>query len=159
MNDAEHAVVSVQRRSDEGLDPLLAQDRVQDVRVVDVSNHDRPLLGRDSSSETLAERNAHSALNLLLEPLGRSRDQVLSLGVEEQDRARVGFEQITGPHEQLVEQFIQRELGQRDVGDGLEAAHPADRPLQDEFERVTRALAPRMLPHGHKVLGQPDPCL
>ena len=127
--------------------------------MVDVGNHDRPSLGGDSSSETLAERNPNSALDFFLEPLGRSRDQLLSFGVEEQDRAGGSFEEVTGSEEELVEQFIQRELGQRNIGDGLETAHPVDRPLQDQFERVTRDLAPRMLPHGHKVLGEVRSCL
>ena len=56
------------------MDALLAQDRVEDVRVVDVGDIDRDPLSGNPAGESGADRDPHSALDLLLDPLGSARD-------------------------------------------------------------------------------------
>jgi hypothetical protein len=74
------------------LDALLAQDRVEDVGVVDVVDRDRALLGGDAAGEAAAERDLDALLDLLLDALGRAGVQPVAL--EQQDRHGVDLEDL-----------------------------------------------------------------
>src|SRR5919202_79796 len=74
VDDADHFAAHGQRNPEQRLDPLLAQDRVEDVRAVDVVDHDRGRLRGDPAGEAPAERDADAALHLLLDPLRRAGD-------------------------------------------------------------------------------------
>ena len=80
---------TISGHAEQRADPLLAQDRVEDVGVIDVGDEDRDALGRDPAGEAPADRDPHAALDLLLDPLGRARDELLRLLVEQQNRDRV----------------------------------------------------------------------
>ena len=105
--DVEHAdqlALDDQRDPEQRLDALLAQDRIEDVGVVDVGDEDRDALGRDPAGEALAERNPHAALDLLLDPLGGAGDELLRGDVEQQDRDGVDRERLLDADQELVEQ-------------------------------------------------------
>ena len=70
------------------------------------------------------DRDAHAALDLLLDPARRARDQLVAAAVEQQDRARVGVEDLADALEQLVEQRVEPEVRERDVGDLLQLEQP-----------------------------------
>ena len=81
-------------RRDEGhpekrLDPLLPEDRVEDLRVVDVVEDYGSALRHDPPREAAADGDADAAFDLLLETDGGACDELASLVVEEEDGARV----------------------------------------------------------------------
>ena len=70
VHHADEVAVREQRHAEEGLDPLLEQDRVQDGAVIDLVEGDRLTLGRDATGEPLPHGDADSAFDLLLDALG-----------------------------------------------------------------------------------------
>jgi hypothetical protein len=77
-------------------------------------------LGRHPAREAGAQGNADSALDLLLDSLGRPSDELARLLVEKEDGCRVRVECGADADEQLVEQLVEREMRQRGLHDGLE---------------------------------------
>jgi hypothetical protein len=148
VDDAEHAAAREQRHAEERLDPLLAQDRVQHVGVVDVLDHDRRPLSGDAAGEAATHRDPHPALDLLLDPLRRARHELASRLVEHQERGRVGLEDVADPEEQLVEERIQRQVRERRIGDEQELVQPLGRRLL----RLEEAL---VLDRERRALGHP----
>jgi hypothetical protein len=55
------------------------------------------------------------------------RDELVRRRVEEEDGARVDAEGITDPLEELLESFLERQVRERSVGDGLEPAQALGR--------------------------------
>src|SRR5207237_4194899 len=102
--DVQHAqelALEQEGHAQERTDSFLAQERVEHLAVVDVLEHDRPALGRDPSRESLSHRNAHPALDLLLEPSRPQRDQHVAL--LEEDRRRVHRKYAPDATEQLAQ--------------------------------------------------------
>ena len=62
-----------------------------------------------------AERDADPALDLLLEALGGARDELLAVVVEEQDGGGVDAEDVLRAGQQLAEQRLQGQLGERGI--------------------------------------------
>ena len=89
MEHADQVTLDDQRHAEQRADPLLAQDRIHDVGVVDVGDEDRHALGRDPSREPSSDRDPHALLDLFLDPVRGARDQLLRVLVEQQDRDRV----------------------------------------------------------------------
>ena len=83
---------------------------------------DRHALGGDPAREPLAEREPHALLDLLLDALGRARDQLVRLGVVQQDRDRVDLERLLDADEQLVQELLEAELGERRIAQTAEDA-------------------------------------
>ena len=108
-------------------DALLAQDRVEDVGVVDVVDHDRLALRHDAAGEAAPHRHARALLDLLLQALGSARVEHLAVGLEHQDRRRVAAQDLGDAIEQRGQQLVLGEIGERGVRDALErlelAAH------------------------------------
>ena len=77
VEHAEHLVPEDEWDSGEALDALLAQDRVQHVRVVDVVEHDRPPLRRDPAREPAADGDPDALFDLFLEPDRGARDELV----------------------------------------------------------------------------------
>lgn len=101
--------------------------------MIDVVDDDGPLVRRDSASETLPDRDPRSLANLLLQtPRGRGH-QILRGRVEQEHGRRVDTEQLPYPVEQLGQEALDTEMGQRCVGQRLDPAQPLGR-------------APRVLP-------------
>ena len=57
--------------------------------MVDVRDIDRDPLGRNATREAFADRDPDSLLDLLLDPLGSARHELLILLVQQEDRHRV----------------------------------------------------------------------
>jgi hypothetical protein len=122
VDDAEHPPACEQRRAQQRLDALLAQDRIEDVGVIDVLDREGPPFGDDAAGETAADGDANAALDLLLDPARRARHKLVCLLVQEQDRAGIRREDLADPLEQLREQRVEREVRERSVGDALQLA-------------------------------------
>ena len=140
--DVEHAAhlsLDDERDAEHRLDPLLPQERVEDVRVVDVVEDHRPLLGGDPSCEAAADRDADALLHLLLDPERRARNELVRFLVEQEDRARVDLEDLPRPLEQRVEQLVETQVCERGVGDGLQ-------PPDMLRSGTLRPHTPRLLP-------------
>jgi hypothetical protein len=73
VHDADHPALHQQGDPQQGAQTLLAQNRVDDLGLVDVLDLDRLPGSSDAPREPLADRNAHSPLDLLLEALGGPR--------------------------------------------------------------------------------------
>ncbi len=120
VQHAERGALDEQRNAEQRADTLHAQDRVQDLGVVDVGDVDRPAARGDAAGEAPSDRDPHAALDLLLEALGGARDQLLGVVVEEQDGNRVDAQDVLGACQQLVEQRLEGQLGQGRVGEPVD---------------------------------------
>ena len=117
MQDADDAALDEQGDAEQGLDALLAQDRVEDVGVVDVGDGDGAALGGDAPGEAAPERDAHAALDLFLDALGGAGVQVFAL--EQQERDGVGVQHLRHPLQQLLQQVLLVQPRERRIGDPL----------------------------------------
>ena len=100
-----------QRHAEQRADPALAQDRVEDVGVVDVLDRDRAPLGRDPAREPAPHRDPDALLDLLLDALARRvATSVSPVLVEQQERGRVGAQDLRDPVQQLVQQLVRRQV-------------------------------------------------
>ena len=120
VQHAEHAALDEQRDAEHRADALLAQDRVGDVRVVDVVDDDRAALGGDTAGEARADRDRDALLDLFLDALGGPRPQHPPALLEQEDRGGVAVQDRADPVEQLGQQLLLREVGERRVGDLLQ---------------------------------------
>jgi hypothetical protein len=120
VQHTDHVALHEQRDAEQRADALLAQDRVQDVGVVDVLDRDRAPLGRDPAREPAADRDPHALLDLLLDALGGGGHERVAALVDQQEGGGVGVQDLGDPLQQLVEQRVQRQIGEADVGDPLE---------------------------------------
>ena len=100
VEDADDVACDEQRDAEHRLDPLLAQDRVEHVGVVDVVEDDRPFLGGDAAGEAAADGDPDAGLDLLLDPDGSAGDEFVRLLVEQQHRARVAAEDLPDPRQE-----------------------------------------------------------
>ena len=128
VEDADRLVPDEERDAAERADALLAQDRVEDVGMGEVIEDDRPLLGGDPAGEASAERDADAALDLFLDPDRRTRYKLVRVLVPQEDRARVGPQDRADARQEHAEQIIERKVGERGVGDGLDVLEPLARP-------------------------------
>ena len=125
VQDAEHAAGDEQGDAEQAADALLAQDRVEDVGVVDVLDRDRGPGGGDAAGEAAADRDAHALLDLLLDALGGACAEHLAARLEQEDRGRVDVQDLGDALEQLDQQLVRRQVGERGVRDALECLeHP-----------------------------------
>ena len=88
-----------ERHAEQGLHAALAQDRVEDVRPLDVVEDDPPAIGRDPARKAASERDAHAALDLLLEPEGRPGHQLVRVLIDQQHHAGVDVENRPDPRQ------------------------------------------------------------
>jgi molybdenum cofactor synthesis domain-containing protein len=122
VDHAEDALAGDERRAEQRLDSLLAQDGVQHVGVVGVLDEHYAPLGCDPAGEALADGDPDSALDFLLDALGRPRNELVGFLVKQEDRARVGLERVTDAFEQRVEHVVEGKVSEGDVGHGLKLA-------------------------------------
>ena len=104
----DHLALHDQRHAEQRPEALLAQQWVHDLRMLDVRDAHRLAGARHPSGEALPHTDAHTPLHLLLEALGRARYERPAIVLEQQDRRRAGIEHLHHPHEQLVEQRLER---------------------------------------------------
>ena len=127
VDHAQRVAGDKQRHSEHRLDPLLAQNRVEHVGVIDVGEDHRLPLGRDPAREAAADRDANALLDLLLDPNRGSCDQLVGSLVDEEHRARVRFEDVADAREQHGEQVVELEVRERRIRDGLHVLDPLPR--------------------------------
>jgi hypothetical protein len=134
VHHTDQVAVREQRHAEDGLDPLLEQDRVQDGAVVDLMEGDRLSVGRDATGEPLADRDADPSFHFLLDAFGGSGHELVPRLVKKENGGRVDVEDLADPFEQLVQESVDGEMGKGRVADALD-------PLQT-FERVERRIPP-----------------
>ena len=121
--DVQHAdrhALDEERHSEQGLDALLPQQRIQHVGVIDIRKMQRAPLCGNAAREALPERDADSALDLFLEADGRAGNELVGLLVEQQDRRGVDLEDGTDLVQQLREQIGQVEMREGRIVDCLQ---------------------------------------
>jgi len=95
--------------------------------VVDVvEDHGVPLRG-DLAREAAADRDAHAPFDLLLDAFRGAGDELGLRLVDQQESGRVGMQRLANPQEQLLEQLVEREVRERNVGDGLQVSQAVGR--------------------------------
>ena len=125
VQDADDAAFDQQGDAEQRADALLAQDRVEDVGVVDVFDRDRAALCGDAAGEALADGDHDAALDLFLDPLGGACVQQLAAVVEQQDRGGVGVQDLADPQQQLAQELLVGEMRERRIRHPLERLeHP-----------------------------------
>ena len=137
VEHADHAALDEERDAEEAADPLLAEQRVEDVGVVDVGDDDRAPLGRDAPREAAADGDPDALLDLLLDALGGPRAQHAAVLLEHEDGGGVGVEDLAHAVEQRAEQVLRGQVGERGVGDALDGL--------DDAHGVLRRLARTLL--------------
>ena len=117
-----------QRYAEHRLDALLAQDRIEHVRVIDVVEDHRLPLRCDATGEATADRDAHTLLHLLLDPDRSPRNELVRVFVGEEHCARVGLEDVADSREEHCEQLVELEVSKSRIRDGLHVLDPHPRP-------------------------------
>ncbi len=152
MEHAQQISFDDQRHPEQRVNPLLAQDRIHDVGVIDVGDEDRHSFLGDPSCEALADGDANALLHFLFDPLGRSGHQLPGLTVEQQDRRGVDGKQITDAHQELVEQPIELQLGEGRIAQPVEVTdllgRGGDRLIHLQHD-LSGALLPGLALLGH----------
>jgi hypothetical protein len=120
VQDSHDGALDHERHAQQRLQPLLTQDRVVDFGLGDVQDPHRAARGGDPAGEAAADGDPDPSLDLLLEPLRRARDQRGVVVLEQQDRGGVDTEDPDHAREQLLEQVLERQVGERGIGDVLE---------------------------------------
>jgi hypothetical protein len=110
VEDADRLSRPQERHPEKGLDALVTPDRVPDVGGVDVVEDDRRARRGDAAREAAADGNANSLLDLLLDPEGRTGDELVSFAVEQEHGAHVGSEDLLDPREEHAEQLVGLEI-------------------------------------------------
>ena len=121
--------------------------------MVDVGDEDRHALGGDATGEALPDRNPHALLDLLLDALGGAGHQLASGRVVEEDRHGVDTQGLPDADQQLVQELLQAQLGERRIaqpGERLDLVRGSERGLDGRQDRLarTRRLMVRIL-QGH----------
>jgi hypothetical protein len=89
MKDPDRFCSDEQRHAEHGLDPLLTQDRVDDVGRVDVIENSRAACSGNSPCKAATEWDPHTLLDLFLDPDRGARDELDARFIHQQDRARI----------------------------------------------------------------------
>jgi hypothetical protein len=119
VQHADDPALDQQRHAEERLDAARAQQRVVDVGVRRVGDGDRLPLGGHAPGEPAAHRDHDGPLDLTLDALGGLGHQELAGLVEQQERRGVRAQDVRDALEQLVQQVVEREVGQCGVRDAL----------------------------------------
>jgi hypothetical protein len=120
VQDPDQGVPGEHRHTQQRRDALLQQDRAHHVAGPDLGDGDRLADLGHPAGEAAADRHPEPLPHLLLETLGRGRDELTGVHVQHQDRRGVDPEQVPDAFEELVEQLGDGQAGQRRVGDGFE---------------------------------------
>jgi hypothetical protein len=121
---ADHPALHEQRHPEQRAQALLAQDRVDDLGLVDVLDRHRPPRGRDAAGEPAPHRDADPAFDLLLEALGGPCHERPVVVVEQQDGRGVSVEDRDHAHQKLVQEFFEREVRESRIRDASKIAQP-----------------------------------
>ena len=112
VKHADQFALDDQRDAQQRRDSFLAQDRIQDIGVIDVGDEDRDALGRNATGEALAQREPHALLDLLLDPIGGARDELIRVRFVQQNRDCVHLQRLLDADQQFVEKRFERQFGQ-----------------------------------------------
>ena len=125
--DVEHAdetLVRDQRHARERPQSVLAKEGAVDLDGRDVFDHPRLALSSDAAREALPDRHPHTLRHLHLEPGRGSRDEVVSLLVEDEERRGVRPQGFPQALEQLAQELVQRLRLERRVDHRLQRPQP-----------------------------------
>ena len=137
VQDAEDVPIRNEGNSEQGLDALLAQDRIQHICVIHVADRAGASCGHDPAGESTSHRDPHPLVDLLLEPFGGSRYELVSRRIQEEHGRGVGTKRFTDAGQKLVQQLIDGEVRKGGVTHALEPPQPFDR---SDLPRMPREL-------------------
>ena len=95
VENPKQAASNEQRYTEHRFDPLLAQNRVEHIGVIDVLEDHRLPVRRDAARETTSDRDPDAALDLFLDPDCGPRDELVRLLIQQQESARIDPEDLT----------------------------------------------------------------
>ena len=129
VEHAEQAGAGLERDAEHGADAALPEERVGDGGGVDPLQSERPAGGGDPAGEADPDRDAHAVAHLDLDAAGRPGDELAGALVEQEDGGGVRVEQRRDLVEQVVEQAVDVEPTDGDVGRLVEGGEEGLRPL------------------------------
>ena len=124
VDDTDEVPADEQRCPEDRPHILIQEDRVDRVRVVDVLDPDGVPLGRDATDEPSPDRDAKALPNLFLGTSAGRGDQFVGRLVEQQDRGGVDVEEFADPVKQFVQQVLEVQMRERDVGHCFDPLQP-----------------------------------
>jgi hypothetical protein len=124
VEDAERAPAGHQRHAEHRLDPLLAQQWIEDVGVIDVIEDHRFPLGSDPTGETTTDRDTNTTLDLFLDSDSSARNELVDILIDEQHGAGVRIEDVADPRKEHCEQLVKLEVRERRIRDRLHVLDP-----------------------------------
>jgi hypothetical protein len=124
VDDPDRVTGDEQRRPEHRLDPLLAQDRVEHVGMIDVVEDHRLLERGNAPGEAPADGDPHARLHLLLDADRRPRDQLVRQLVEKQHGAGIDAEQLACAKQERVQQLVEIQMRERCVRQRLQPSQP-----------------------------------
>ena len=110
--------------AEERAETLLPEDRARVLDAGQVLEEHRLPLGGDAPGDAAAHRDADAVRDLLLQPMGRPDGELSTVLGEQEDHDGVGRERLADPVDQLAEQVVELEVGERRVGHALEVPEP-----------------------------------
>ena len=167
VHDTEQTTVRDQRNAEHRGDAVLPQDRVHHGVRTDIVEHDRGPRRRDLPGEAHAEGYPDALADLVLETARRAGDQLRAIAVHQQDRRRVGPEQLLDVLQQHV-QDVRQAAGGRPPCRRSDRRHrmvPGTTPDQHRTSKGSRELlrpvrspnerpAAAAVPHGTSSLSK-----
>src|SRR5581483_6454212 len=141
---ADRPALDHERNAEQRLDPLLAQDRVEDVRMVDLVQDERLEARGYPLREATPDGDPHALFDLSLEADRGARDELLGLVVDEEDRCGVDAQLLARAREQRRQQFVQPQVCERRISYALETPQVVGRNGGDRrFSVLPLQQAPR----------------
>ena len=89
--------------------------------MVDVGDEDGHPLGGDPPGEALPAGDPDAALDLLLDASGGAGQQLIGVAVVQEDGDGVDGQDVLDPEQELVEELLQPQLGERRVAEPRQA--------------------------------------
>jgi hypothetical protein len=120
VEDTEDLLVHDERYAEHRLDPLVQEDRIEQVRVVDAVEDDGAALRGDPTRKAASDRDTNGLLHFFLDSDGRSGHELPAIVVQEQHCAGVDAEDLFRSLEQGREQVVELEVGERGLGQSLQ---------------------------------------
>ena len=136
MHDTDPAPVEHERGAEQGVESLGPEDRADHLGLAHVLDDHGRVARRDPAGDPAAKRDPHVELHLFLEPVGGLHGEFRPFLVQQEDHHGVGRHGLTHPPQELREEVVEKQVGERGVRHAL---HGPDL-MRRRLEGQARAL-------------------
>jgi hypothetical protein len=150
VQDPDHVALDHQGHPQQGSHPLFPEQRIDHLigRALEIFDHHRLPRKGDPPGEAVANRQAEPPLDLLLEPFRGSGSERAPVFLDQQHGRGIRLENAGDPVEQLGEQVVEVEVGERGLGDPLDVLESDDGLLRGHRLRGGLLVVARIRRHG-----------